>query len=106
MTLDDLRALLAAHGPAGAEEGADLERMRARVETLEQPFSREQPWAHFTASVIVVDEAGAPRLLVRHGKSGSWFRPGSHFEPGDASVSEASAREVREETGLAVATAR
>ena len=55
--------------------------MRAWASTLEEPFSREQPEAHFTASAIVVDEAGERTLLVHHRKSGSWFQPGGHFEP-------------------------
>jgi 8-oxo-dGTP pyrophosphatase MutT (NUDIX family) len=100
VTRDDLRALLAAHEPADAEEAADLERMRAWAETLERPFSREQSEAHFSASAIVVDEAGARTLLVHHRKSGSWFQPGGHFEPGDAGAAEAALREAREETGL------
>ena len=106
MTRDELRALLAAHEPADAEEAADLERMRAWAETLEQPFSRDQPEAHFTASAIVVDAAGERTLLVHHRKSGNWFQPGGHFEPGDASAADAAAREAREETGLAVELAR
>ena len=106
MTRGDLLALLAAHDPADAEEAADLERMRAFAETLEHPFSREQPEAHFTASAVVVDEAGERTLLVHHRKSGSWFQPGGHFEPGDASAGDAALREAREETGLAVRLAR
>jgi 8-oxo-dGTP pyrophosphatase MutT (NUDIX family) len=106
MTREDVRALLAAHEPADAEEAADLERMRVWAETLEQPFSREQPEAHFTASGVVVDVAGERTLLVHHRKSGNWFQPGGHFEPGDATAAEAALREAREETGLAVALAR
>jgi 8-oxo-dGTP pyrophosphatase MutT (NUDIX family) len=106
MTRDELRALLAAHEPADAEEAVDLERMRAWAETLERPFSREQPEAHFTASAIVVDEPGDRTLLVHHRKSGNWFQPGGHFEPGDDSAAGAAAREAREETGLTVALAR
>ena len=106
MTRDDVRALLAAHEPVDAEEAADLQRMRAWAETLEHPFSREQPEAHFTASAVVVDEAGECTLLVHHRKSGNWFQPGGHFEPGDATAADAALREAREETGLAVALAR
>jgi 8-oxo-dGTP pyrophosphatase MutT (NUDIX family) len=106
VTRDDLRALLAAHEPADDEEAADLERMRAWGETLEAPFSREQPEAHFTASAIVVDEAGERTLLVHHRKSGNWFQPGGHFEPGDATAAEAALREASEETGLDVALAQ
>jgi 8-oxo-dGTP pyrophosphatase MutT (NUDIX family) len=106
VTRDDLAALLAAHEPADAEEAADLERMRAWVDSLEQPFSRDQPGAHFTASAILVDEPGERTLLVHHRKSGSWFQPGGHFEPGDASAGDAALREAREETGLATRLVR
>jgi 8-oxo-dGTP pyrophosphatase MutT (NUDIX family) len=98
----DLAALLAGHEPADAEEAADLERMRAWAESLEAPCSREQPEAHFTASAIVVDEAGAHTLLVHHRKSGSWFQPGGHLEPGDGSPAAGALREAGEETGLDV----
>ena len=101
MTRGELVALLAAHEPADAEEAADLERMRAWAESLAAPFSREEPDAHFTASAVVVDEAGERTVLVHHRKSGNWFQPGGHFEPGDASAGEAALREAREETGLA-----
>ena len=106
MTREALAALLAAHEPADAEEAADLARMRGWAETLEQPFSRAQPEAHFTASALVSDEAGERTLLVHHRKSGCWFQPGGHFEPGDASAADAALREAREETGLAVRLAR
>jgi 8-oxo-dGTP pyrophosphatase MutT (NUDIX family) len=106
MNRAELVALLAAHEPADAEEAADLEGMRAWAESLQEPFSREQPDAHFTASAVVTDEAGERTLLVHHRKSGNWFQPGGHFEAGDASAGEAALREAREETGLAVRLAR
>jgi 8-oxo-dGTP pyrophosphatase MutT (NUDIX family) len=102
VTREELASLLAAHEPADAEEAADLERMRAWASTLEHPFSRDQPEAHFTASAIVVDESGERTLLVHHRKSGNWFQPGGHFEPGDDSAGTAALREAGEETGLSV----
>ena len=96
MNREDLVALLAAHEPADVEEAADLDRMRDWAETLDYPFSREQAGAHFTASAVVVDAAGERTLLVHHRKSGSWFQPGGHFEPEDASaVAAARARGAR-----------
>ena len=106
MTRTELVALLAAHEPADDEEAADLERMRAWAGSLEEPFSREQPEAHFTASALVTDEARERTLLVHHRKSGNWFQPGGHFEAGDASAGDAALREAREETGLEVRLAR
>ena len=106
MTRRALVELLSAHEPADAEEAADLERMRAFAGSLRAPFSREQPEAHFTASAIVSDEPGGRTLLVHHRKSGSWFQPGGHFEPGDRSAAEAALREAREETGLGVRLGR
>lgn len=106
MTREELVALLAAHEPAGEEEAADLERMRVWAATLERPFSREQPEAHFTASAIVVDETGERTLLVHHRKGGKWFQPGGHLEPGDATAGDGALREAAEETGLEVRLGR
>jgi 8-oxo-dGTP pyrophosphatase MutT (NUDIX family) len=106
MNREQLVALLAAHETFDADEAADLERMRGWARTLEHPFSREEPEAHFTASAIVVDEPGERTLLVHHRKSGNWFQPGGHFEPGDAAAGDASLREAREETGLDVRLGR
>ena len=106
MNREHLVELLAAHEPADVEEAADLDRMRDWAETLDYPFSREQAGAHFTASAVVVDATGERTLLVHHRKSGSWFQPGGHFEPGDASAVGAAEREAREETGLTVTPAR
>jgi 8-oxo-dGTP pyrophosphatase MutT (NUDIX family) len=99
---DELAALLARHAATDDEEAADLERMRGYATTLAEPCSRHEPEAHFTASAVVVDETGEHTLLVHHRKSGSWFQPGGHFEPGDESPAAAALREAGEETGLAV----
>lgn len=106
MTREALVALLAAHDPADEQEAADLERMRVWAASLERPSSREQPEAHFTASAIVVDEAGERTLLVHHRKSGKWFQPGGHLEPGDATAGDGALREAAEETGLEVRLGR
>ena len=103
---DGLVAMLATHVPADEEERGDLERMRGYAVSLESPCSREQAEAHFTASAIVVDEAGERTMLIHHRKSGMWFQPGGHIEASDRSPAEAALREAREETGLQVRLAR
>lgn len=56
--------------------------------------------SHFTASALPVTESGDAVCLVLHRRMQLWVQPGGHFEPEDASVPEAAAREMREETGL------
>jgi 8-oxo-dGTP pyrophosphatase MutT (NUDIX family) len=92
--------LLDRHQPAAGKEAADLERMRAFARALEQPFSREQAAAHFTASAILVDAAHELTCLVHHRKLDKWLQPGGHFEPEDeGDLLHAAGREVLEETG-------
>ncbi len=55
---------------------------------------------HFTASAFVLSPDGARTLLIRHRTLGLWLQPGGHFEPGDATLTEAAAREAEEETGV------
>jgi len=63
----------------------------------------EKPAPVACAGAIVRDESGR-LLLVRRGRPpglGSWSLPGGRIEPGETAAV-AAAREVREETGLAV----
>jgi 8-oxo-dGTP pyrophosphatase MutT (NUDIX family) len=63
-------------------------------------MSKAGPPAHFTGSVIVLDETGGSALLTLHRRARDWFQFGGHFEPGDASVWHAATREAREESGI------
>jgi 8-oxo-dGTP pyrophosphatase MutT (NUDIX family) len=100
---DALRALLAAHQPADERERLDLELMRERARSLDDPFSRDEPGAHFTGSALVVDGGGTRLCLVHHRKIGRWLQPGGHHEPADGGDLLATAvREASEETGLVV----
>ncbi|MGD2178986.1 MAG: NUDIX domain-containing protein [Anaerolineae bacterium] len=56
-------------------------------------------------SAAVLDSTGARILLVRRDNSGRWAVPRGHMEPGET-FTEASAREVWEETGLRVRPGR
>jgi 8-oxo-dGTP pyrophosphatase MutT (NUDIX family) len=76
--------------------------MRRHAAELEDPFSREQLPAHFTASAVVVDADGARVCLVHHKKLERWLQPGGHVEPGEL-MAQAALREAREETNLGVA---
>jgi len=65
------------------------------------PVSRDSGAHHATASSVVFDETLTRTLLVFHGKGRFWVQPGGHMEDGDASVTDAALRELREETGIA-----
>jgi 8-oxo-dGTP pyrophosphatase MutT (NUDIX family) len=95
----DLLGALAAYRPEGAREEAILARFLAFLDRPD-PFLREDPAGHVTASAIVARPRGDLFLLVSHRKLGGWLQPGGHVEPDDVSVFETALREVREETGI------
>lgn len=100
MTRGPLEALLLARRPADAKEAADRQAMLGFLADLPEPFARDQPDAHFTASALVVDPARERTALVHHRKLAIWVQPGGHLEEADHSIASAALREVAEETGL------
>jgi 8-oxo-dGTP pyrophosphatase MutT (NUDIX family) len=91
---------LSGHAPADAREAESLSWMRRFVEAPEDPFARENPVGHITASAVVARPGGEAFLLVFHRKLSRWLQPGGHVEHADASAFEAALREAREETGI------
>jgi 8-oxo-dGTP pyrophosphatase MutT (NUDIX family) len=86
---------------AGDErEEADRCAMLRLADELEQPLSRRQLRAHFTASALVIDDGGERTCLVAHAKLGRLLQPGGHVESTDSCLEDAALREAREETGL------
>jgi 8-oxo-dGTP pyrophosphatase MutT (NUDIX family) len=95
-----LLELLATFVAGDDREEADRVSMLRLVAELEQPLSRSQPRAHFTASAFVVDESCVRACLVQHATLGRLLQPGGHVEPDDESLEAAALREAREETAL------
>ncbi len=96
-------ALLRTYVASSAREEADRCAMLRLAEELQDPLSRTEPSAHFTASALVVDESCERVCLVAHAKLGRLLQPGGHIEPTDVSLEAAALREAREETGLELA---
>lgn len=96
----DLRHLLT--GWTSPSEGQEALRQEylAHLDAHEEATAKSGPPAHFTASCLVVDEAGERVLLTLHRKVCRWLQFGGHIEANDASVAEAALREAVEESGL------
>ena len=95
-----LERLLRAHVSSDDREEADRIAMLRLVMELEEPTSRDQARAHFTASAFVVDAECAHVCLVEHAKLSRLLQPGGHIEPTDESPEAAALREAAEETRL------
>ena len=95
--------LLQSHVPQDEAEAVHLERMKGFAQTLERPFSRHQPGAHFTGSALVVDPNGERLVLLHHAKLNRWLQPGGHCDESDSGFLQKTAlREAAEETGCKV----
>jgi len=89
-------------GLTGDEKSVEL--IMGLVEGTAKPFSRWQfTPGHVTATGLVLHPDREGVAMVLHGRLGRWLLPGGHVEEGDEDVAAAAAREVLEETGLAVA---
>ena len=100
---EELAHLLARYEAETPEERDSLALMQELVESLEHPFSRTQPQAHFTGSAFVVDEVCERTCLVHHRAFDRWLQPGGHVEPSDGDwIEQTALREAGEETGCEV----
>lgn len=98
--MSELAASLRAYVATDEREEADRCAMLRLADELEQPLSRHQVRAHFTASAFVIDEAAARACLVQHATLGRLLQPGGHVESIDSCLEDAALREAVEETGL------
>ena len=97
--LGKLREALAAYAPYDAQEAADRDMMLEAMDTLPAILTRENRFAHFTASAWIVNPSRTKALMAFHNIYRTWSWTGGHAD-GDADLLAVALREAREETGV------
>ncbi len=95
-----LRKAIEAYCPWDAQEERDRLVMLDAIDKLETPLSRENPFAHFSASAWIVNPDRTRALMAWHNIYRTWAWTGGHAD-GEADLLAVALREAREETGIA-----
>jgi len=94
-----LAVLLDCYQPEGEAETADLRKVGALAEIVDDPWRREFP-LHVTASALIVHPPTDRVLLRWHQRQQAWLQVGGHGDPGESDPLAIALREAIEETGL------
>jgi len=97
--MDKLRRAIEAYTPAGDQERRDRELLLAALDRLDTPLTRDNPFAHFTASSWIVNPARTHVLMAWHNIYRTWAWTGGHAD-GESDLLAVALREAREETGV------
>ena len=97
--MDRLKAQLTAYRPCNEQETSDKALMLRALDTLSCPLSRENGFAHFSASGWIVNPARDRVLMAWHNIYHSWSWLGGHAD-GETDLLAVALREVREESGI------
>ena len=95
----ELRKRLENYVPCNEQEAADRRMMLTAIDTLDDPLSRENIFAHFSASGWIVNPARTKVLMAWHNIYKTWAWTGGHAD-GEADLLAVALREAREETGI------
>ena len=72
--------------------------MRDLISSCDNYLLRENHFAHFTASALVVSADEKQVVMLHHKKLNKWLQPGGHAD--GESFANVALKEVEEETGL------
>lgn len=95
----DLRHQIDQYIPYNAQEEKDKELILRYMDTFDNLLTRDNEFAHFTASSWVVNKDRTKVLMVYHNIYQSWSWVGGHAD-GDADLLRVAIKEAKEETGL------
>lgn len=85
--------------PIGIQEEADYETFLYAYQNFKGILTRENPYAHITASNWIVNEDFTKVLMIYHNIYKSWSWTGGHLD-GNENILEVSLKEAKEETGI------
>jgi 8-oxo-dGTP pyrophosphatase MutT (NUDIX family) len=91
--------MLRHYRPQDQAEAADVERVRALADSVDDPWLRSIP-LHVTGSALIVHPESRRVLLRWHQRQQAWLQVGGHADPGETDPLEIALREAAEETGL------
>ncbi|UQW96113.1 NUDIX hydrolase [Rummeliibacillus sp. G93] len=94
-----IRNELMAYCPYNEQEKKDKELMLRYIDQFSDVLTRENEFAHFTASAWIVNKARTKVLMAFHNQYQSWAWMGGHAD-GNADLLHVALKETEEETGL------
>lgn len=94
-----LREQIEKYIPYNAQEIKEQEMILRYMDTFGNLLTRDNEFAHFTASAWIVNEERTKVLMIYHNIYQSWSWTGGHAD-GDGDLLHVALKEVREETGL------
>ena len=95
----DLRKQIENYTPYNAQEEKERELILKYMDTFDNVLTRDNEFAHFTASAWLVNQDRTKVLMVYHNIYDSWSWVGGHAD-GDSNLLRVAIKEAKEETGL------
>ncbi|HWK23012.1 MAG TPA: NUDIX hydrolase [Ureibacillus sp.] len=95
----NIKHQLEQYKPYNDQEAKDQEIILRYMETFDNLFTRENEFAHFTASAWLVNKDRTKVLMAYHNIYNSWSWVGGHAD-GDTDLLHVALKEAQEETGL------
>ena len=97
--LKKLRTQIENYEPYNQQEEKDKQVMLAYIDTFNNILTRENDFAHFTASSWVMNKEKTKVLMIYHNIYQSWSWTGGHSD-GEADMLKVAIKELKEETGV------
>ncbi|HWL13520.1 MAG TPA: NUDIX hydrolase [Ureibacillus sp.] len=95
----NIKQQLEQYKPYNAQEVKDQEVILRYMDTFDNLFTRENEFAHFTASAWLVNQDHTKVLMAYHNIYNSWSWVGGHAD-GETDLLAVALKEAKEETGL------